>query len=93
MLDKGMPAMQSGLALQCCRHKRKEKGEVDRGDERGAKGMRQVRRGAGEEERKCGKRRREGGREDERRQEGTGYGVSLKSLRGSGGRGRDERRG
>lgn len=64
MLDKGMPAMQSGLALQCCRHKRKEKGEVDRGDERGAKGMRQVRRGAGEEERKCGKRRRrrEGGR-------------------------------
>lgn len=45
-----------------------------------------MRRGAGEEERKLGKRRRE----DERRQEGTGYAVSLKTLRGSAGRGRDE---
>lgn len=54
MLGKGMPAMQSGYALQFCRHKRKELGkggEVSRGDEHRAKGVRQVRRGAGEEER------------------------------------------
>lgn len=87
-----MPAMQSGLALQCRRHKGKkgkargrcaeETGEelrLDTGEERS--------RGGGEKVK--GRQRRE----DERRREGTGYAVSLKSLRGSGGRGRDERRG
>lgn len=80
------------LALQCCRHKEKEREkprEVNRGDEERAKGMRQVRRGVGEEERKLGRRRRE----YKRRLEGTGYAVSLKNLRGSAGRGRDRRRG
>lgn len=47
MLDKGMSAMQSGLALQCCKHKGKGKA---RGGEtrRRTRSERQVRRGAGE---------------------------------------------
>lgn len=35
----------------------------------------------------------EGRMSGEQRHEGTGYAVSLKSPRGSGGRGRDERKG
>ncbi|CAJ1055068.1 Hypothetical predicted protein, partial [Xyrichtys novacula] len=55
MLDMGMLVTQSGLALGCCRHKEKRrvrKIEVNPGDDRGAKGKRQVRREAGEGKRK-----------------------------------------
>lgn len=60
---------------------------MNSGGERAVKGKSQVRRG--ESEGSGGG----GSTSGKQRQEGTGYTVSLKSLRGSGGRGRDERRG
>lgn len=90
MLGKNMPAMQwLGITMLPTKKKR---GEATRECQQGAKGLKQVRRGAGEEERKCGKQG-EMRKSDEWRQESTGYTVSSKSLRGGGGRGADERKG
>lgn len=65
---------------------KKKKREGIREGERGAEGLKRVRRGAGKEERKCRKQRGKERRWDEWRQESTGYTVSSKSLRGGGGR-------